>query len=148
MTKTSDTLTRGRFIAAAHFVKPAARPLIASSISLMTNGRIPVQPRSGKKRQPWGLSSEDGLQGSESKGEDLEGAEFESAAKSSDEETSQDRRMFDDATQEEENPVIAHGQYEQWTPIPRVSPSFWRGVLSGGRRMRQPSNFGQGAGPV
>jgi hypothetical protein len=72
-----------------------------------------LQASSGGNRQLTGLSSEDKSEGSESEmeGKDIEGAEFESAVESSDEETSQDRTMIVDATQEEENLVIAHGQY-------------------------------------
>ncbi|GAQ86657.1 replication origin binding protein [Klebsormidium nitens] len=47
---------------------------------------------------------------SEEEGEDIEGAEFESMGESSDEETSQDRDMIDDKSQDEENLVIARGR--------------------------------------
>jgi hypothetical protein len=72
-----------------------------------------VQASNGDNLQPLSLPSEDDSQGfeSEGEGEDIVGADFEGAAEYSDEETSQDRAMFDDGTQEEENPVIAHGQY-------------------------------------
>ncbi|GAQ89675.1 hypothetical protein KFL_005490050 [Klebsormidium nitens] len=76
-------------------------------------GPLPKKARDElEHHQHSALASEDESQGSETEGEgeDIEGAELESATESSDEETSQDREMIDDASQEEESPVIRAGQ--------------------------------------
>ncbi|GAQ85682.1 hypothetical protein KFL_002480195 [Klebsormidium nitens] len=63
---------------------------------------------SGNDRQAPRVFSKDESQKTESEGEgeDIEEAEFKIADETSDEETSQDRAMIDDAPQEEENEVV------------------------------------------
>ncbi|GAQ83538.1 hypothetical protein KFL_001520080 [Klebsormidium nitens] len=70
------------------------------------------QASSGSNQQPPRAFSGEESQKTESEGEgeDVEGAGFESVHESSDEETSQDRAMIDDAPQEEENEVVQYGR--------------------------------------
>ncbi|GAQ90989.1 hypothetical protein KFL_007110020 [Klebsormidium nitens] len=66
--------------------------------------------RGNKRSAAIAASESDSEQSGSEEGEDIEGAEFESVDESSDGETSQDRRMIDDGSQDEENPVIAQGK--------------------------------------
>ncbi|GAQ90320.1 hypothetical protein KFL_006270020 [Klebsormidium nitens] len=91
--------------------------------------------------------SEDESQSSESEGEgeDIEGAEFEREEESSDEETPQGS-MFDDASQDEENPVVQHGRYNAAMDIDSESEDFpqllrrrfKRGAPEGATNLRSP----------
>ncbi|GAQ92938.1 hypothetical protein KFL_012130020 [Klebsormidium nitens] len=77
-----------------------------------SKARLSEQINGGNQRSATSAASESGseLSDSEDEGEDIEGAEFESVGESADVETSQDREMIDDKSQDEENPVVAQGR--------------------------------------